>query len=149
MAHNAKHVGSVTFSVKGQPVGKGRPRAFSAGGKIGMHTPRKTANYETHVRLAYQSAAQGRPPHDGPVGVSVYACCQAPKGMSKWLRALLPIPRTQKPDADNVLKVVLDGLNGVAFKDDAQVFDVRVLKHTAEGAGVCVQVVFYAAPSKP
>ena len=27
----------------------------------------------------------------------------------------------RKPDIDNVLKVVLDSLNGIAYKDDAQV----------------------------
>ena len=41
-------------------------------------------------------------------------------------------PHTQKPDADNVEKAVLDALNGVAFLDDCQVYDVRVTKHWGE-----------------
>lgn len=36
---------------------------------------------------------------------------------------------TTKPDIDNVLKAVLDALNGVAYKDDSQVVEVRVVKH--------------------
>lgn len=32
---------------------------------------------------------------------------------------------TKKPDIDNIVKVVLDALNGLAYKDDTQV--VRVL----------------------
>ena len=38
------------------------------------------------------------------------------------------VPFTQKPDVDNVLKAVLDGLNGLAFLDDAQVVRVTVVK---------------------
>jgi len=34
-----------------------------------------------------------------------------------------------KPDIDNVLKLVMDALNGVAWKDDCQVTDVRIKKH--------------------
>jgi Holliday junction resolvase RusA-like endonuclease len=34
---------------------------------------------------------------------------------------LLP---SKKPDIDNVLKIVLDALNGVAYKDDSKVVSV-------------------------
>ena len=33
-----------------------------------------------------------------------------------------------KPDIDNVAKIVLDSFNGVVFEDDAQVYELRVLK---------------------
>lgn len=35
---------------------------------------------------------------------------------------------TQKPDADNDAKLVLDALNGVAWDDDQQVTDLHVIK---------------------
>ena len=34
-----------------------------------------------------------------------------------------------KPDIDNVLKLVMDALNGAAWKDDCCVTDVRIRKH--------------------
>lgn len=37
-------------------------------------------------------------------------------------------PDTQKPDADNDAKLVLDALNGVAWDDDQQVTDLHVIK---------------------
>ena len=46
------------------------------------------------------------------------------------------IPYTKKPDIDNVSKAVLDALNGVAYDDDAQVYDLRVQKwYVGLGAG--------------
>lgn len=38
-------------------------------------------------------------------------------------------PFTLKPDVDNILKAVMDGLNGVAFLDDKQVVFVSVKKN--------------------
>lgn len=35
---------------------------------------------------------------------------------------------THKPDIDNIVKLVLDGLNGVAFEDDAQAIEVKAAK---------------------
>lgn len=34
----------------------------------------------------------------------------------------------QKPDADNIAKLVMDALNGVAYEDDSQVVALLVLK---------------------
>ena len=48
---------------------------------------------------------------------------------------LLP---TSKPDTDNVLKAVLDGCNGVLWRDDVLVVDVRIRKRYA--ATPCVRV---------
>lgn len=35
---------------------------------------------------------------------------------------------TKKPDIDNLLKAILDGLNGIAFDDDNQITDVTMKK---------------------
>ena len=35
---------------------------------------------------------------------------------------------TKKPDADNIVKVVLDALNKVAYRDDAQVVELVAIK---------------------
>ena len=47
-----------------------------------------------------------------------------------------PEPFTAKPDIDNVIKAVMDGLNGKAFKDDSQIVEVIAEKtmrtHSAE-----------------
>nr|DAQ86101.1 MAG TPA: Endodeoxyribonuclease RusA [Caudoviricetes sp.] len=36
------------------------------------------------------------------------------------------------PDADNIAKAVLDGLNGVVYADDKQIVELKVIKAYAE-----------------
>lgn len=50
---------------------------------------------------------------------------------------------TVKPDADNVSKIILDALNGLAYYDDNQVTDLTIYKQyatTDEGVGVVVNI---------
>ncbi|RMV69966.1 Holliday junction resolvase [Pseudomonas caricapapayae] len=48
---------------------------------------------------------------------------------------------TKKPDADNVLKAICDGINGIVFKDDVQVVNVSLSKRFSSTPGVYVRVV--------
>ena len=41
----------------------------------------------------------------------------------------------KKPDADNILKLGLDALNGVAYADDKQVIEVRCRKFYSVSSG--------------
>ena len=47
---------------------------------------------------------------------------------------------TTKPDTDNIAKSILDSLNGIAYKDDKQVVDLRVRKQYAEVPSVSVWI---------
>lgn len=60
-----------------------------------------------------------------PVVVTVGTHRPLPK--SKPKRVLLE-PDTVKPDIDNIAKLVLDALTGLAYADDAQVVEVHVTK---------------------
>lgn len=44
----------VKFEVLGTPVGKSRPKFSTVNGHAVAYTPKKTANYETLVKLSYQ-----------------------------------------------------------------------------------------------
>ena len=48
---------------------------------------------------------------------------------------------TKKPDLDNVAKIVLDSLNGAAYKDDAAVVELVVEKYYSETPRVEVRLV--------
>ena len=50
---------------------------------------------------------------------------------------------TTKPDGDNILKVVLDALNGLAYDDDRQVVKMCIIKVYGSNPGLVVQVGEY------
>ena len=45
-----------------------------------------------------------------------------------------------KPDLDNIAKIVLDSLNGLAYKDDRQVVSLKIEKHYADKPLVKVEL---------
>ena len=50
---------------------------------------------------------------------------------------------TKKPDWDNIGKVVCDALNGIAYRDDAQIVDSMVRKFYGEVPRVVVIIREY------
>lgn len=134
----------VAFVVPGEPVGKGRPRVSTIGGHARMFTPKKTANYESLIAVAAQQAMQDRELIAGPVlmelriVVPVAASWSKKKTTAALAGEVMP---TKKPDADNVLKAICDGINGIVFKDDVQVVNVSMSKRFGPTPGVAVRVV--------
>lgn len=118
-----------TFTVDGQPQGKGRPRFSRYSNHV--YTDRKTHDYESLVALSFMAAYPKAVPLDTAVSVLIVAYFGIPKGTTKHKRQLMEsgaILHTVKPDADNVIKAVLDGLNGVVWLDDKQVTDLMIQK---------------------
>lgn len=133
----------VTFTVPGAPVGKGRPRVGKIGGHGRLFTPAKTASYEGLVAHAAHQAMAGRPLLESAVGCNLFIDCAVPASWSgKKRRAALAgdVLPTTKPDSDNVVKAIFDGCNGVLWRDDVLVVDLRVRKRYAATPGVRVEV---------
>lgn len=104
--------------------GKGRARFVRATGRT--FTPDATAQAMEELRLAYAREAQGqRAPSGVPVSVNIATSRAMPKSRPKKVASE---PDIYKPDADNIAKLVLDALNGVAWADDTQVTDLTVTK---------------------
>lgn len=124
------------FIVDGKPQGKQRPR-FSRISKT-VYTPTKTAKYEKQIAKAYTDSGGKCIPADCYVSVNVSAFFPVPKSYSKKKREdclerkLRP---DKKPDMDNILKVVLDALNEVAYEDDKQVVELIGRKYYTESEG--------------
>lgn len=122
---------SVAFVVAGEPVAKGRPRAFSSSTGIRMHTPKATKAYERSVQAAAGAAMRGAIPFGRPVALYVAIFLPIPASWSKKKQTLARIEviaATNKPDADNVLKAIKDGMNGIVYEDDSQVVEVAASK---------------------
>lgn len=64
-------------------------------------------------------------PEDMPLALYVVAYQQLPNSFPK---RVISSPFLNRPDIDNVLKAVMDGLTGVAFADDKQIVYTCILK---------------------
>ena len=122
------------FRIHREPKGKQRVRVTRSGH---AYTPNDTTTYEGIVRSEYQTQVGDVPPYLGPVMVNIRAYCEIPKSWSKKKQhqaQLSQIRPTKKPDCDNIAKMICDALNGLAYKDDAQVAILGVYKdYVGEG----------------
>lgn len=114
---------SSVLHVVGEVVGKQRPRFTMVNGHPKPYTERKTQSFENLLRLAYQE--QGGEMHEGPVVVTIAYRRRLPKSRPKYTEWEWDV---FKPDVDNVIKSILDALNGVAFEDDKYVVQLTVAK---------------------
>lgn len=109
---------AVLFTVPGEPIVKGRPRFTKSGH---AYTPKSTRDAEARVAEAYEGEL-----FTGNIGVELH--------FFQGSRA--------RKDIDNMVKLVLDGLNGVAWPDDVQVSVclARRVYTTKENAHTVVRV---------
>jgi len=115
----------ITLLIPGKPFAKQRPRFSRASGTA--YTPAATVSFE---RVVQQLAALRIPaPLEGPVSITIYATFAPPPSWPKRkVEAHLHRPHTQRPDLDNIGKAIMDGLNRIAWADDAQVAEMMVRK---------------------
>lgn len=115
-----------SFEIPGVPVPKGRPRMTKSGH---AYTPQQTRDYDAWVRLCWLQT--GQPMSLQPLQILLKFYLPIPKSFRKKQRelalagVLLP---TKKPDIDNLVKAVLDGLNGLAYQDDKQIVALEAAK---------------------
>lgn len=129
----------VEFTIPGKPFAKQRPKAGTVGGRARVFTPKETRSFERQV--AEIARPNFRAPFEGPVRLRIVAVFQIPKSWTKTRQAAtIDTYHTQKPDADNLLKAVKDGLNRIAWADDCQVADERCVKRWGRYAETFVRV---------
>jgi Holliday junction resolvase RusA-like endonuclease len=133
----------IRFTIPGVAVGKGRPRVTTINGMARMYTPKKTASYEGLVAHVAQAAMVGKPLVEGAVHIDLTIRCQVPASWSQKKQRMAlagEIIPTTKPDADNVVKAICDGCNGVVWRDDVQAADGAWRKRYAATPGVVVTI---------
>lgn len=126
------------FTVMGVPVGKERARTVTLpNGMRRSYTPKKTKDYESLIAYEYKRQCgefygdmeNSKLKQAVVLKIDIYF--SIPKSYNKGKRLAAEcnsIRPTKKPDIDNVVKSVLDALNGVAYKDDTQVTELSVRK---------------------
>jgi len=116
------------------PIGKGRPRF----GQGHAYTPHRTALYEREIRRSYKGDK-----FIGAVKIELDFGLQTPRSASKAMKAKMlagEVYPEKKPDTDNLIKAVLDALNGVAYEDDKQIVLIIARKQYSEEPFVRVKI---------
>ena len=125
----------------GPPKGKGRHRFTQSGH---AYTPKETVEYEKKVAFCYKQQCGNAFFEDHiPLDMRITAYFQIPKSVSKKKRQAMIdhlIRPTLKPDSSNVMKAIEDGLNKVAYSDDAQIVDSQVRRFYSDNPRVVVTI---------
>lgn len=136
----------VFFSVPGDPRGKGRGTPVQRGRHLAIITGAETEAYQNKVATFARGAMRQMDlaaPLQGPLELRMLIRFRIPRSASTPKRAAMlkgQIKPTRKPDADNVVKAVKDGCNGVVWHDDVQITGLWVRKVYATTPGVDVSV---------
>jgi Holliday junction resolvase RusA-like endonuclease len=134
---------SIMFTVYGTPTPKGRPR-FSTRGKFPVaYTPEKTKTYEAEVGMMAKAAMGASKALEGALEAFIYVTFPVPASYSKKrTEACLneTEKHTKKPDLDNVVKSVIDGMDKIVFDNDSQIMSIHATKVYGEIAKVEVLV---------
>lgn len=133
-----------TFEVPGRITGKGRPRVNTYTNIV--YTPTKTKDYEELVQQYFLLKYPRYIPLENRIRVKIIAYFSIPKGTNKKNTEEMlmgNISPTKKPDIDNIIKIILDSLNKLAFKDDNQITKLDIEKVYGEEEKVYVEIEDY------
>jgi Holliday junction resolvase RusA-like endonuclease len=129
----------ISFNVPGPVRAKARP---ALSGRR-YYKDKATVAYEDLVKLAAAKALEDAPRFEGAVAVQIRVSLEpAPSRRPSARRQMIGgfVSATQRPDLDNVIKSVLDGCNGVVFRDDVFVVELSATKYYAEQPGLSVTI---------
>ena len=117
--------GMITFTIPGKPESWQRA---NRNGKRTFDTSKNKSAKQT-IGKAGLAAMVGRKPIQGPVRLKLAFMFDWPASYTKTRRwACYGNMKDTKPDIDNLAKMVMDGLNGIAWNDDAQVCEIHATK---------------------
>ena len=117
-------------------------KSFGTGKAISYKDP-KVKQAEELICALFLKHKTTHPMLDQPMEVSIDFVWPFTKGTPQYKRDLGRIPKTTKPDLDNVVKLFLDAVAPIFFVNDAQVYRFRDLGKyygTRPGIGLVIWV---------
>jgi crossover junction endodeoxyribonuclease RusA len=140
----------ITFTVYGTPKALKRHRTYTRDRKGNALKFARQVDPSANDKADFLAMAlQHRPdvPFDGPLKVNCYFYFPRPKshfgskGGKPYLKPTAPTYHTGRPDTDNLIKFVADGLNGIFWCDDSLLCEVFAQKKYDERPRTIVQIV--------
>lgn len=124
----AEQVIVATFTIPGEPVSKARARFTSYGSKTRTYSPEMNRKAEEAVAWRFLGAA----------GSHVVDADHSYGVVLTFVNGT-----RQRRDLDNMTKLILDGLNKIAWADDNQVVEISARKMLATAAEARTEVTIY------
>lgn len=119
---------------KGTAQQKGERVIFKNGRPVIIHYKKDTVTSARHAFMLKLKKYRPAEPSDKPIKLTVFLYFDV-KNKRLWGK-----PKTTKPDNSNFIKEFEDAMTAVGFwRDDAQIYDLRVLKYYAEKATIVVR----------
>lgn len=133
------------FTIVGEPIPKGRPKFSRNGNYVKTYTPEKTVNYENLVKYSFWKKYPNFKPYTSKTALRIKIVLKfvPVKSVSKKMRERMiagEVKPTKKPDIDNCIKSILDGLHDVLYVDDNCVAEVEAVKEYAESPEAVVEI---------
>ena len=118
------------FRVDGTPISKARARVLRSGRS---YTPARTKAAEDKIAIFAKQAMMGKwVTTDKPVNLILTFVMPRPKNHYRSNGKVKPqfagLTHIIRPDLDNMVKLVKDALNGIAWKDDSQIVSLNAVK---------------------
>jgi len=116
----------INIVIKGDPKSKERPMVTHKGGKTWTYTRKATSSFENLIKM--NAIKHFNKPLEKSVGIHIKFYLHRPKYLIWKTKPMPAVYNPKRPDIDNLIKSVVDGLNGIAFKDDAQIVNIHAEK---------------------
>lgn len=131
------------FEVPGEPVPQGRPRFSRRCGFITAYDPAKSRNYKEAVRFKVKEQMRGKKIIDSgcKATIDIYRSIPVSWSKKKRVEALNgKIRPVTKPDTDNYIKIILDSLNSIVYKDDNLILEITARKWYSDVPKILVKI---------
>lgn len=120
------HKREISIFVSGIAAAQGRPRFRRAGNFVQAYDPAKSKSWKESVRWQAIESQQKEQWEmlDGAIEASIVFLLLRPKTLPKKVKRHI-----KKPDVENLVKGIFDALEGIAYRNDSQIFRMTVEKH--------------------
>lgn len=131
----------ISLELYGDPIAQKRPRFSRIGNHVHCYDDQAKIKegYRWQIRSLYRED-----PLTIPLAIDLVFFMPIPKsssGIKKRQMANGIIPHQKKPDLDNCIKFILDTLNGLTFKDDSQISEIRAKKIYSNKPGTLIRLI--------
>jgi Holliday junction resolvase RusA-like endonuclease len=133
----------VQLSVPGEPQGKQRPKATRIGKRAIIYTPKQTVNYETYIKELFAIKYPDFVLVEAVLEIELIAWLMIPTSASRKRKAMMEnheLRPGKRPDVDNLIKVVMDALEKLTYKNDAQIVSAKIDKYYSNTPGLDIRI---------